>query len=135
MYKDEPYGLYKYGYTEDLPSINSNSLYNHYKEIINSAKIDLFFSGEINKEEIEKYIKQNENLQKLAEREPQVTILTSKKIEAKDPKKIEEKMDITQGKLIIGLDVETKNPDSKFPISIYNVILRRKCKFKAISKC
>lgn len=135
MYKDEAYGLYKYGYTEDLPSISSNSLYEHYKAVINSAKIDIFYSGEINKEEINSYIKQNENIKILEERDPQVVILTSKKIDPKEPKEFEEKMDITQGKLIIGLDVETTNPDSKFPISIYNVILRRKCKLKTIPKC
>ena len=32
-------------------------------------------------------------------------------------------MDITQGKLVIGLDVEMLNPEDKFKVAIYNVIL------------
>ena len=36
---------------------------------------------------------------------------------------IEEKMDITQGKLVIGMDVKLNDYNSKFPVSIYNVIL------------
>jgi predicted Zn-dependent peptidase len=32
-------------------------------------------------------------------------------------------MDIGQGKLVIGIDVNLNEKDSKFPISIYNVIL------------
>ena len=32
-------------------------------------------------------------------------------------------MDVTQGKLVIGLDINYTSEDAKFPISIYNVIL------------
>jgi len=35
MYKEKPYGLYKYGYAEDLEKINSENLYNYYMQIIN----------------------------------------------------------------------------------------------------
>ena len=42
-------------------------------------------------------------------------------------KELEEKMDIGQGKLVIGLDVDLTQKNSKFSVSIYNVILRRKC--------
>ena len=41
----------------------------------------------------------------------------------KGAKVIEEKMDVGQGKLVIGLDVGLSEKDAKFPISIYNVIL------------
>ena len=30
MYKDKPFGLYKFGYIEDLESINSKNLYQYY---------------------------------------------------------------------------------------------------------
>ena len=32
-------------------------------------------------------------------------------------------MDITQGKLVIGLDVDNIGPEDKFKVAIYNVIL------------
>ena len=33
MCKDEPYGLYEYGYVNDLPNITSKELYAHYKRM------------------------------------------------------------------------------------------------------
>ena len=123
MYKEEPYGLYKYGYIEDLKNINAENLYKYYRNIISTAKIDIFFSGDINSKEIINQVKENHNIKKLEDRQAKCLIDKEQKSKNKEIKNIEEKMDITQGKLVIGLDVNTKNPDSKFPISIYNVIL------------
>ena len=123
MYKEQPYGLYKYGYIEDLKNINAENLYEYYRNIISTAKIDIFFSGDINSKEIINQVKENQNIKKLEDRQAKCLIDKEQKSKNKEIKNIEEKMDITQGKLVIGLDVNTKNPDSKFPISIYNVIL------------
>ncbi len=125
MYKDKPYGLYKYGYSEDLEKINSENLYNYYLELINTSKIDILISGELEKEEILEIIKNNENIEKLKERKPNY-IVNNEQTEDKtkvQEKEIEEKMDIGQGKLVIGLDVELTDYNSKFPVSMYNVIL------------
>ena len=110
MYENKPYGLYKFGYTEDLKNINSKNLYEHYKEILNTAKIDIYFSGDINTNEIESIVRDNENIQKLESREAKIIIAGNKEIEEKEIKNKEEKMDITQGKLVLGLDVETNRP-------------------------
>ena len=129
MYKDKPYGLYKYGYVEDLKQINSENLYNYYNELINTCKIDILVSGEVNKQEIIEIVKNNENIKALKERKPNF-IVNNEQTENKKgttENKVEEKMDIGQGKLVIGLDVELNDYNSKFPVSIYNVILRRKC--------
>ena len=69
MYKGKPYGLYKYGYSEDLGEINEENLYSYYIDLINKCKIDIFVSGEINKEEILQIIENNENIQKLNPRD------------------------------------------------------------------
>ena len=125
MYKDKPYGLYKYGYTEDLENINSENLYNYYAELINTSKIDIFISGDLKKEQIIDIVKNDENIKKLKERNPNYIVnneQTEEKIRSQE-NEIEEKMDIGQGKLVIGLDVEEKGNNSKFPVSIYNVIL------------
>ena len=39
MFEGEGYGLYKYGYIEDLENITPEIAYNHYKKIINEARI------------------------------------------------------------------------------------------------
>jgi len=137
MYKDKPYGLYKYGYVEDLSQINSENLYNYYINLINTSKIDILVSGELKKEQVIDIVKNNENIKKLKERKPNYIVnneQTEEKKEVKE-KEIQDKMDIAQGKLVIGLDVELTDYNSKFPISMYNVILRRKCNIKIVSKC
>lgn len=125
MYKDKPYGLYKFGYTEDLDKINSQNLYDYYNELINASKIDIFVSGELKKEDIVDIVKNNENIKKLKEREANY-IVNNEQTESKEAvqeKEVEEKKDIAQGKLVIGLDVELTDYNSKFPVSLYNVIL------------
>lgn len=125
MYKDEPYGLYKFGYTEDLEKINSQNLYDYYNELINTSKIDIFVSGELKKEDIIDIVKNNENIKKLKEREANY-IVNNEQTEYKEnvqEKEVEDKMDVAQGKLVIGLDVELTDYNSKFPVSLYNVIL------------
>lgn len=125
MYKDKPYGLYKFGYTEDLEKINSQNLYDYYNELINTSKIDIFVSGELKKEDIIDIVKNNENIEKLKEREANY-IVNNEQTESKEAvqeKEVEEKKDVAQGKLVIGLDVELTDYNSKFPVSLYNVIL------------
>ena len=47
MYKDQPFGLYKFGYIEDLKNLNGKNLYEYYKKLIDECKIDIFVSGNI----------------------------------------------------------------------------------------
>ncbi len=125
MYKNEPYGLYKFGYIEDIDSITSELLYQRYQELIAKCKVDIFCSGRLNEQETIKQIKENENIQKLQERKPQYVInneITEGKKEVQ-PNNIEESMQIIQGKLVIGLDILNTQENSRFIASVYNAIL------------
>lgn len=126
MYKNQPYGLYKFGYVEDLDNINSENLYNYYKDLINSCKIDIFVSGQVDEKEIkiiEDYIMQNENIQKLQEREAKfIKIDNSDKIKVNE-EVITESANVTQGKLVIGMDVNLQTDEEKYYTSVYNGIL------------
>lgn len=122
MYKNEPYGLYKYGYIEDLEKIDEKNLYKYYKELIENSKIDIFISGELNIEKTANLVAQNQNIVKLPEREAHISN-NPREIKNKEIQTIEDKMDITQGKLVMGLDVNEQDPEAKFKIAIYNVIL------------
>ena len=122
MYKGKAYGLYKFGYIEDLEKITSEELYNYYKEMIQNCKIDIFVSGVL-PQGVENIIKENENINKLQ----------SRKVELKDEEKqipeqekiVEESMDVTQGKIVIGLDVDPKEEieDLSYITMCYNTIL------------
>jgi len=121
MYKDQPYGLYKYGYIEDLEQITAQELYNYYKDMISKCKIDIFVSGNIN--ESTSIVEQNEDIQNLQEREPNYKV---NRIEAKEEvqeKEVVEEMDVTQGKLTIGLDLHLENEEQKYDAMLYNAIL------------
>ena len=123
MYKDKPYGLYKFGYSKDLEKIDEENLYSYYKDLINTCKIDIFVSGPID-ENIIKILKEDKILNSLKERETKYN-----KLELEKKKKIEkeniviEKMEVTQGKLLVGLDVDINDNKSKAIAMVYNNIL------------
>ncbi len=124
MYKNEPYGLYKYGYIEDLENINSQNLYEYYLELIKTVKIDIFVSGDLD-ENIISEIKENEIIKNLEERIPKYNINNEniQKNKVDEPQVISESMQITQGKLILGLDVLENKKECKYWASVYNIIL------------
>lgn len=122
MYKNEAFGLYKYGYVEDLNNIDEKNLYEYYLELINDCKIDIFVS-EILDNQIEEIIRNNQNINKLKEREPEFIMpeIKSKIAEKENP--VQESMEVNQGKLIIGLDLGFDNEDLRYDTMIYNSIL------------
>lgn len=120
MYKDKPYGLYKFGDVNSIENINENNLYKTYEKLIDECKIDIFISGNIN-DEVEDIIKENENIKKLKERDAKYNT-TSEKPEGKKGEIIE-KMSVTQGKLVMGLDLNIQNEDEKYYTLVYNNIL------------
>lgn len=123
MYKNEPFGLYKFGYVEDLEKINGKELYLYYNELINSCKVDIFISGNI-EDDIKKIIEENESVKQLKERTPKYKV---PKIEKKEKRQEEnivtESKEVTQGKLILGLDVDIDDEKLKYDTVIYNSIL------------
>ena len=121
MYKDKPYGLYKYGYIEDLEKISAKDLYEYYLEMIKTCKIDIFASGQLQKN-IEKNIKENEDISKLKERKFELKI-DDKKEQLEEPRVITDSMEVTQGKLVIGLDVLLNKENLSYITMVYNTIL------------
>ena len=124
MYKDEPYGLYKFGYIEDLESITAKSLYEYYVQLIENVKIDIFVSGELDDKTIEE-LKQNETIKSLKLRNADYNINKENEIKNKieEPKIVNESMQVAQGKLILGLDILLNKKENKFATSLYNIIL------------
>ena len=112
MYEDKPQGLYKYGYVEDLENINAQNLYEYYLNLIDTCKIDIFVSGKLENIDVENIIEDDENLSKLKDREPEYNINKPEpKNKIEQANKVEEKLDVTQGKLVIGYDVEASKED------------------------
>lgn len=121
MYKNKPYGLYKYGYVEDLNNIDAENLYNQYQQLIKNCKIDIFISGKIN-ENILEIVKENDNIKKINERQAQYIISGEKLDEQNEIKTIEDKLEISQGKLVIGLNIDEDTKQSRYIATVYNAI-------------
>ena len=107
MYKDTPFGLYKYGYIEDIDGINEKNIYEYYEELISKCKIDIFVSGDLEEEKIAEIIYKNPNIQRLNERTPEYNQKNAE-FNKHQEREIIEKADVTQGNLILGLSIRRK---------------------------
>lgn len=123
MYKNEPFGLYKFGYIEDLEKIDCKNLYEYYKKLISNCKIDIFISGTFDNKKIENEIFNNKDIIKLAKRNAKYNKLENQKRETKEENIVIESMDVSQGKLVLGLNVNIEDEDLKYDVMIYNSIL------------
>lgn len=111
MFKEEPYGLYKFGNIDEIDNITSKKLYEKYKELIKNSEKYLYIVGDVENLNIESY-----NID-----EKEITI--SKEFPVKVSEKeniVKEQMDVTQGKLVIGLNTPNNKQEV---IALYNTIL------------
>ena len=109
MFENEPYSLYKYGMLDKIKELNETNLYEYYQELIKNSKIDLYISGE------------NIDDVKLPDiKSSKLNNITIKHNAHTKPKVVKENLDVTQGKLIIGLNTPEEN---KEVVSMYNTIL------------
>lgn len=126
MYGENGYGLYKYGYIEDIDKISIEELSNYYNYLIQNSKIDIFVSGNIDENRITGLLKANENIKKLKPRIENY-ILNNEYTESKEivekVKEVTESMNVTQGKLVLGLDIVSDIENLQTIAMVYNAIL------------
>ena len=144
MFKNNPYGIYKYGSLQDLENINEKNLYEYYLNIIQNNPIFIYINGKnANSINVDENINNNFKIafnnnsneynenDDLQEKNENAEIEDNKNTEIKDNKNAEivalqpinivkEKLDVTQGKLIIGLNAPSEN---KYAVTMYNTIL------------
>lgn len=111
MFKEEPYGLYKFGNIDEIDNITSEKLYEKYKELIKNSEKYLYIVGDVKNLNIESY-----NID-----EKEITILKEFPVKISEKENIvKEQMDVTQGKLVIGLNTPNNKQEV---IALYNTIL------------
>ena len=144
MFKNNPYGIYKYGSLQDLEKINEKNLYEYYLNIIQNSPIFIYINGKnANSINVDENINNNFKIafnnnsneynknDGLQEKNENAEIEDNKNTEIKDNKNakvealqpiniVKEKLDVTQGKLIIGLNAPSEN---KYAVTMYNTIL------------
>ena len=126
MYGENGFGLYKYGYVEDLEDINAENLTEYYNNLIQNSKFDIFISGDFDENSIKNVILENENIKKMRPRSENYNLnneFTEHKEKVDGIQEIIEEMDITQGKLVIGMNVNSSVNKVQFKTLLYNIIL------------
>ena len=111
MFKEEPYGLYKFGNIDEIDNITSKKLYEKYKELIKNSEKYLYIVGDVENLNIESYNIDEKEI--TISKEFPVKILEKENI-------VKEQMDVTQGKLVIGLNTPNNKQEV---IALYNTIL------------
>ncbi len=127
MFKDEAYGVYKYGREEDIDKINAQNLYEAYKKVLNESEMHFFAVGKFDETEILNYFKTKFTLNRNKNKEE---VKNSKVTSTNDVKNIKDKQDVIQGKLVLGYNaLVNPSSDDYYKIMVYNAILRFFCKF------
>lgn len=121
MFEDDPYGIYKYGREEDLEEINAKNLYEQYTNILEKSEKHFYVAGDVDTEKIKefffsKFEKSDFSNDKIMRTKKSTLNLTEKKII--------DKMEVTQGKLVLGYDVDIElTPENFYKMTMYNAIL------------
>lgn len=121
MCKDEPFGVHEYGSVEDLNSINSEDLFKHYVNLVETVPIKIYITGNIEEEKIKDAI---EKL--LAIRRGKIKKIDETKVykDIGDTRQVTEKMDVSQAKLCLGFRTNTPpGSEDYYKLLVYNGIL------------
>ena len=124
MYKQNGFGLYKFGYIEDIDKITIEEITEYYGWLISNAKIDIFMSGKINEKEFTNVLLENQNIKDLNPREGYY-ILNRQSTESRQnvENEVFESMNVVQGKLVLGLNVDFDDENLQAIALVYNAIL------------
>ena len=126
MYQGEGFGIYKFGFVEDIESITIESITEYYNWLIENAKIDIFVSGKVNESTVNDLLMKNENICKLNSRNGHYILnnqSTNNGQNVDNAREIFESMNVVQGKLVMGLDINYQDENLQAIALVYNAIL------------
>ncbi|WNS44850.1 EF-P 5-aminopentanol modification-associated protein YfmF [Paenibacillus sp. MMS20-IR301] len=122
MCRQEPYRLHPLGQRADLDAITPESLYQSYNAWLNDATLDLYVVGDTTPEEVEKLVTANFGRAQHAGSAPYASNFTP--VSVTEVRTVEEKLDVNQGKLNMGLRTSITYKDDRYASALmYNGIL------------
>ncbi len=121
MFKDEPYGVPRLGRVEDVEALTPQSLWEHYQDTLLHCPVEIFYAGRKSAEEAAAAFAKVF----AARRETAWTPLQcSPFAPVTSLKEVSEAMDVTQGKLVMGLRTPIVQGDSRYAaLSLLNAVL------------
>lgn len=121
MCADEPYGISKLGYIEDLDKITGADLFEHYKNVVTKSPVDIFVCGDVDIKAVEEKVRSMFEDITVTQTVPSPADVKHKVAEVK---RITEEQPVAQGKLCIGFRTNVFAKDEDYPaMMLYNSIL------------
>lgn len=112
MCGDEAYGTPRLGCAEDARAVTPQSLWEHYKTVLRTSRIEIFYAGRYSPEEAAAQFGKVFSGERGTDFVP---VRTEVRRAAGEVKEIAEAMDVTQGKLVIGLRTGVTVSDPDYP--------------------
>lgn len=119
--RNEPFGIFDYGFVEDLENISAKELTDHYRMLMETYPLQVYLAGDISDSQIDSVTKQlakipRKNIKQL------MNGFTEKK--ENEVRYVTENMNVSQGKLCFGFRTNIA-PESKdfVKLMVYNGIL------------
>ncbi len=121
MCADEAYGVPRLGTVEAVRAITPQSLWQHYQKVLSTSQIEVFYAGRYPVQEAAKLF-----APVFAERQPlEITPFGTQVVRsAQVVRELSETMDVTQGKLVMGLRTGVTAADPDYPaLLLLNAVL------------
>lgn len=123
MCQGEPFALYAYGQIEDLDGIDAQNLQTYYQEMLYRCPIDFYCVGNVQADQVIEHLRKvlPDDLLRAERKTVQVREVANRVDQVKEHV---ERMEVTQGKLNMGLRTQVSIQDEQFPaLLLYNGIL------------
>jgi predicted Zn-dependent peptidase len=121
MCRNEPYRLHPLGRLADLPDITPASLYESYTRWLREAPIDLYVVGDTTLEEVKQLVSESFKIDRSLEAS---YVMKPELPESRETREVVERLDVSQGKLNMGLRTPVTYADEQYPAALmYNGIL------------
>ena len=113
MCAGQPYGIPRIGEPDDLKNITAKSLYAHYRDLLATSRVELFYMGSLSPEAVTKVLQTV--LAELPRAEVFVPVGTTPAPAARPVQEKTERLDVTQGKLSLGFFTDITAKDPRYP--------------------
>lgn len=113
MCDGQPYGIPRIGEPEDLKTVTARSLFAHYKDILASSRVELFYMGSLPAQTVAQILQKT--LRELPRAAAFTPVCTTPAPSARPIRTKQERLDVTQGKLSLGFFTDITAKDPRYP--------------------
>ena len=113
MCAGQPYGIPRIGEPDDLKNITAKSLYAHYRDLLATSRVELFYMGSLSPAAVTKVLQTV--LAELPRAEVFVPVGTTPAPAARPVQEKTERLEVTQGKLSLGFFTDITAKDPRYP--------------------